>query len=96
MAESATLNDWPSSATAPYLVLTAEELEALADAPFWTHQRVSAPHLTVTEQAALKQSAKEAMELGRKAFSRGPLDKLCQKLRAADATCDVLRNPVRQ
>jgi Transglycosylase SLT domain len=27
---------------------------------------------------------------------RGPLDKLCQKLRAADATCDVLRNPVRQ
>ena len=26
---------------------------------------------------------------------RGPLDKLCQKLIAADATCDVLRNPVR-
>ena len=27
---------------------------------------------------------------------RGPLDKLCQKLIAADATCDVLRNPIRQ
>jgi hypothetical protein len=26
---------------------------------------------------------------------RAPLDKLCQKLIAADATCDVLRNPVR-
>ena len=26
---------------------------------------------------------------------RGPLDKLCRKLVAADATCDVLRNPVR-
>src|SRR6476620_10304457 len=26
---------------------------------------------------------------------RGPLDKLCQKLIAADATCDVLRNPAR-
>ena len=26
---------------------------------------------------------------------RGPLDKLCRKLIAADATCDVLRNPVR-
>ena len=26
---------------------------------------------------------------------RGPLDKVCQKLIAADATCDVLRNPVR-
>ena len=25
----------------------------------------------------------------------GPLDKLCRKLIAADATCDVLRNPVR-
>jgi hypothetical protein len=69
MAESATLNDWPSSATAPYLVLTAEELEALADAPFWTHQRVSAPYLTATEQAALRQHAKEALALARKAFS---------------------------
>jgi hypothetical protein len=27
---------------------------------------------------------------------RAPLDKLCQKLIAADATCDVLRNPIRQ
>jgi hypothetical protein len=27
---------------------------------------------------------------------RRPLDNLCQKLLAADATCDVLRNPVRQ
>jgi len=27
---------------------------------------------------------------------RAPLDKLCQKLTAAEATCDVLRNPVRQ
>jgi hypothetical protein len=27
---------------------------------------------------------------------RGPLDKLCQKLVAADATCDVLGNPVRK
>ena len=27
---------------------------------------------------------------------RGPLDKLCQKLIAANAYCDVLRNPVRQ
>ena len=27
---------------------------------------------------------------------RGPLDKLCQKLMAADGYCDVLRNPVRQ
>ncbi len=26
---------------------------------------------------------------------RGPLDKVCRKLIAADATCDVLRNPVR-
>jgi hypothetical protein len=26
---------------------------------------------------------------------RVPLDKLCRKLIAADATCDVLRNPVR-
>jgi hypothetical protein len=26
---------------------------------------------------------------------RGPLDKLCQKLIAADAYCDVMRNPVR-
>jgi hypothetical protein len=69
MAESAALHDWPSSATAPYLVLTAEELEALADAPFWTHQRVSAPYLTATEQAALRQHAKEMLALARKAFS---------------------------
>jgi hypothetical protein len=27
---------------------------------------------------------------------RRPLDKLCQRLIAADATCDVLRNPIRQ
>src|SRR5262249_45814481 len=27
---------------------------------------------------------------------RAPLDKLCKKLIAADATCDVLRNPMRQ
>ena len=27
---------------------------------------------------------------------RGPLDKLCQKLIAADATCDVMRNPIGQ
>jgi hypothetical protein len=27
---------------------------------------------------------------------RGPLDKLCQKLMAANAYCDVLRNPIRQ
>jgi hypothetical protein len=27
---------------------------------------------------------------------RVPLDKLCGKLIAADATCDVLRNPIRQ
>jgi hypothetical protein len=27
---------------------------------------------------------------------RAPLDKLCQKLKAADATCDVLRNPIKQ
>ena len=27
---------------------------------------------------------------------RRPLDKLCQKLIAADATCDVLRNPIGQ
>jgi hypothetical protein len=27
---------------------------------------------------------------------RAPLDKLCRKLIAADATCDVLRNPIRQ
>ena len=26
---------------------------------------------------------------------RGPLDKLCQKLIAADARCDVMRNPIR-
>jgi hypothetical protein len=26
---------------------------------------------------------------------RGPLDKICRKLIAADATCDVLRNPAR-
>ena len=25
---------------------------------------------------------------------RAPLDKLCQKLIAAHATCDVLRNPI--
>jgi hypothetical protein len=50
-------------------VLSAEELEALADAPFWTHQRVSAPYLTATEQAALRQCAKEAMAFAREAFS---------------------------
>ena len=27
---------------------------------------------------------------------RGPLDKLCRKLIAANAYCDVLRNPIRQ
>jgi len=27
---------------------------------------------------------------------RAPLDRLCRKLIAADATCDVLRNPIRQ
>ena len=27
---------------------------------------------------------------------RAPLDKLCQKLMAADATCDVVRNPSRK
>jgi hypothetical protein len=27
--------------------------------------------------------------------NRGPLDKICRKLIAADATCDKLRNPVR-
>ena len=27
---------------------------------------------------------------------RRPLDKICQKLTAAEATCDVLRNPARQ
>jgi hypothetical protein len=27
---------------------------------------------------------------------RGQLDKICRKLIAADATCDVLRNPIRQ
>jgi hypothetical protein len=26
---------------------------------------------------------------------RAPLDKLCRKLIAADATCDVMHNPVR-
>jgi hypothetical protein len=70
MAERAELHDWPSSATAPYLVLTTEELEAVAAAPYWTHQRVSAPFLTDTEQAALRQNAKDLLEYYQKAFEK--------------------------
>jgi hypothetical protein len=70
MAEMSALNDWPSSAVAPCLTLTEEELDMLANAPFWIGQRVFAPTLTATEQAALRLSMQEATALARNAFSK--------------------------
>lgn len=69
MAETADRGDWPSSAVAPFRVFTQEEATAIWNGPRELHQRVFAPYLTATEQAALRQSAKEAMVLMRKAFS---------------------------
>jgi hypothetical protein len=69
MAETAEWDDWPSSATAPCLLLTTEELDVIANAPYWSRQRVLAPFLTATEQAALRQSTKDAAKLFRQAFA---------------------------
>ena len=69
MAEIAEREDWPCSATAPYQLLTREESGAIWNAPYWTRQRVFAPYLTKTQQAALRHDLKNAGALARKAFS---------------------------
>jgi hypothetical protein len=69
MVETAERLNWPCSATAPHLVLTPQEIDALSNAPFWTRQRVFAPYLTKTELASLKQHAKEMHDLGQMGFA---------------------------
>lgn len=68
MAETAEHQDWPSSAIAPCLVLTTDELDVVANAPHWIYQRVMAPFLTETERVALRQNAKDFFEYANKAF----------------------------
>jgi hypothetical protein len=69
MAETAGRADWPSSAIAPYLVLMAEELELISSAPYWTRQRLFAPLLTASEQAALHKAGEADMEYFKLTFA---------------------------
>jgi len=62
MAETAEREDWPSSATAPFAVLTREESSAIWNGSFALRQRVFAPFLTASEQAALRKDLKETVE----------------------------------
>jgi len=69
LAKTAQREDWPSSCVAPFQLLSTDESGAI-----WMQsdlrQRVFAPYLTNTELAALRQSAKDCAELGRKAFAQ--------------------------
>lgn len=69
LARTAELYDWPSSATAPFRVLTEEESNAIWNGPFALRQRVFAPTLTKTEREALRQHAKETIAYAQKAFA---------------------------
>ncbi len=62
LAEIAERYDWPSSSTAPFRLLTKEEVSAIWNGSFSLRQRVFAPYLTATEQTALMQNANEALE----------------------------------
>jgi hypothetical protein len=72
LAKQARDEDWPSSVSAPFVILTSEESEsAWSDPP--TRQRVFVPYLTATELEALQRSANETSEYARKAFAHlGP------------------------
>lgn len=60
--------DWPSSATMPFQILTDKESESAWNDPP-TRQRVFAPYLTPTELEALRLSNKETSEYARKVFA---------------------------
>ena len=60
MAEIAEREDWPCSATAPFEVLTKEESSAIWNGSAALRQRVFAPFLTASQQAALRKDMKEA------------------------------------
>jgi hypothetical protein len=70
MAETAEREDWPSSCSAPFQLLSREESAAIWVASFAMRQRVFAPLLTKTERDSLSHEMKEAGALAQKAFSR--------------------------
>jgi hypothetical protein len=76
--------DWPSSATAPFALLTEDESASLWNGDADTRQRVFAPYLTPTELAALRQSAKKAGEFYRKALAREPTPAEIEAERSGD------------
>jgi hypothetical protein len=67
LAKTAEREDWPSSCTAPFQLLTPEESGAIWNGPSSLRQRVFAPYLTKTERPALKRSAKDLHDFGQKA-----------------------------
>jgi hypothetical protein len=64
LARTARDDDWPSSATAPFYVLTQDEA-ASAWTDRGTRQRVFFPRLTATEIARLRQKAKDTSAFAR-------------------------------
>jgi hypothetical protein len=70
LAETAEREDWPSSCTAPFHLLTKEESGAIWNGQSALRQRVFAPFLTETERATLRRDARETAEYARMAFAR--------------------------
>jgi hypothetical protein len=66
LAERAAREDWPSSASAPFKLLTDQESASIWNGAAGARQRVFAPYLTQTELAALRRRDNEAREFMRK------------------------------
>jgi hypothetical protein len=69
LAKIAEREDWPCSATGPFQVLTKEESSGIWNGPFALSQRVFAPYLTASQQAALRKDLKEMTEWAMKTFN---------------------------
>jgi hypothetical protein len=72
LAEIAERDDWPSSVTAPFELLTEEESASIWNENPNTRGRVFAPYLTKTELAALRRRHKETVEYAERVFRKMP------------------------
>jgi hypothetical protein len=68
LSEIAAQEDWPSSVTAPYQLLTEREFALIWNGDADARQRVLAPYLTRTQLAELRRSTKQWKEFARQAF----------------------------
>jgi hypothetical protein len=70
LAAIAAQEDWPSSATAPFELLTEQESASIWNGDPGARQRVFAPYLTQTELATMRRQDQEASEYMRKVLTQ--------------------------